>query len=103
MEPSGNTAGEPRTVEASEFAAKCLELVDEVGASGEQIIITKNGRHTARLAPCGPNPKTFFGADRHRMRILGDIVSPVYPDSEEEPSPDSAQPAVSGAGHAGTT
>ena len=33
-----------RVVKASEFKAKCLQLMDEVAASGEEIIITKRGR-----------------------------------------------------------
>ena len=39
----------PRTIKASEFKAKCLKLMDEVAESGEEIVITKNGRPTARL------------------------------------------------------
>ena len=34
----------PRTIKASEFKAKCLRLMDEVAESGEEIVITKNGR-----------------------------------------------------------
>jgi prevent-host-death family protein len=38
-----------RTIRASEFKAKCLQLIDEVAASGESIEITKRGKPVARL------------------------------------------------------
>ena len=47
MESSNPNA--PRTIKASEFKAKCLKLMDEVAETGEEIVITKNGRPTARL------------------------------------------------------
>jgi prevent-host-death family protein len=35
---------------ASEFKAKCLATLDEVAATGEQIVITKHGRVVAQLS-----------------------------------------------------
>ena len=67
----------PRTIKASEFKAKCLKLMDEVAESGEEIVITKNGRPVAKLAPYRERPKTLFGIDRGKIEILGDIVSPL--------------------------
>lgn len=130
-------------VDAAEFAAKCLDLLDEVARSGGEIVITRNGRPVSRLVPCADQPaapeemgadgaekygekgeagepekksamefgaygpdadkaeesemgamesgaddhpaasgsggefKSMFGADRGRLRILGDIVSPL--------------------------
>ena len=66
-----------RTMKASEFKAKCLKLMDEVAESGREIIITKNGRPVSRLAPYRKRPRTFFGADKGKIKILGDIVSPL--------------------------
>ena len=45
----------PRTVKASEFKANCLKLMDEVAESGEEIVITKNGRPVSRLLPYREN------------------------------------------------
>ena len=119
-------------VDAAEFAAKCLDLLDEVARSGGEVVITRNGRPVSRLVPCADQPaapfwadkageaeekgtmesgaygpdadkaeesemgamesgaddrpaasgsggefKSMFGADRGRLRILGDIVSPM--------------------------
>ena len=64
-----------RTIKASEFKAKCLKLMDEVAESGEEIVITKNGRPVSKLVPYleeageslwyrqGKNPDTW----RHRL------------------------------------
>ena len=70
-------------VDAAEFAAKCLELLDEVARSGGEVVITRNGRPVSRLVACAdpsaaPEKKGAmeFGAYRGRMRILGDVISP---------------------------
>jgi antitoxin (DNA-binding transcriptional repressor) of toxin-antitoxin stability system len=56
-----------RIVKASEFKTKCLKLMDEVAASGETIIVTKNGRPPHRCdRPRQGRP--LATADRH---ILG--------------------------------
>ncbi|MCY4576494.1 MAG: type II toxin-antitoxin system prevent-host-death family antitoxin [Chloroflexi bacterium] len=74
--PAG-TPGNPRTIKASVFKATCLKLMDEVAETGEEIIITKNGKPVAKLSP---HPKRFgppFGRDRDRLIFLGDVVSPI--------------------------
>ena len=71
-DPSGT-----RTIKASEFKAKCLKLMDEVAESGGEIIITKNGKPVSRLAPYREKTETWFGRDRGKIEILGDIVSPM--------------------------
>ncbi len=86
-EESGKAAG-VRTIKASEFKAKCLKLMDEVAESGEEIVITKNGRPVSRLIPYREKPKTLFGIDRGRIEILGDIVSSIDVEWEAEANPD---------------
>ncbi|MBF0491804.1 MAG: type II toxin-antitoxin system Phd/YefM family antitoxin [Deltaproteobacteria bacterium] len=44
------------TMNATEFKAKCLTLMDHVQSTGEVISITKRGQEVARLVP-SPNPK----------------------------------------------
>lgn len=75
--PNKDGASESRTVKASEFKATCLRLVDEVAESGEEIVITKNGRAVARLLPYRTRFGDWFGADRDRIEIIGDIISPI--------------------------
>ncbi len=38
-----------RIVPASRFKAHCLAMLDEVAATGEQIVVTKRGRPVARV------------------------------------------------------
>lgn len=77
MTADAGTTAMPRTIKASEFKARCLQLMDEVAETGEEIVITKHGRPVSKLAPYRERPKTLFGIDRGRMEILGDIVAPV--------------------------
>lgn len=39
------------TISASQFKARCLGLMDQVAASGEVLVITKNGQPVAELHP----------------------------------------------------
>lgn len=36
-------------VTATQFKAKCLAMLDEVSATGEEIVVTKHGRPVARV------------------------------------------------------
>ena len=66
-----------RTMKASEFKAKCLALMDEIAATGDSIVVTKNGKPVARLVPYHERPETLFGAARGRIEITGDITEPI--------------------------
>ena len=89
MATTGKSTGAARTVKASEFKAKCLQLMDAVAASGEEIVITKHGQPVAKLAPLREKPKTpWFGRDRGKIEILGDIISPLDVEWEAEADPD---------------
>jgi len=66
-----------RTIKASEFKAKCLELMDEVTASGEQLVITKRGKPISLLAPYPDRSASLFGRHRDSLKIRGDIVAPI--------------------------
>ena len=77
-------AGTTKTIKASEFKAKCLQLMDEVAATGEEIVITKHGRPVSRLTPYREKPKSWFGIDRGKIVILGDIMEPIDVEWEAE-------------------
>ncbi len=66
-----------KTVKASEFKAKCLQLMEEIKRTGGEIVITKNGEPVSKLVPVRHKPKTLFGAHRGRIVVKGDIVSPL--------------------------
>ena len=66
-----------KTIKASEFKAKCLNLMNEIAENGAEYVITKNGRPISRLVPYHRKPTSLFGIDRERLEILGDIDEPL--------------------------
>lgn len=40
-----------RSIPAGEFKAKCLALLDDVAATGENLIVTKHGKPVAMVVP----------------------------------------------------
>ena len=67
-----------QVIRASEFKAKCLALMDKVAATGEGILITKNGKPVAELhPPASLRPKSPFGLHKGMIEIRGEIISPV--------------------------
>ena len=96
MADANPAPGKTRVVTASEFRVRCSALMDEVAAGGGEIIITKRGKPVARLAQYRERKHLRYGAYRDRIRILGDIVSPMnpnYPDDidSDDVSDESAQ------------
>lgn len=72
------------TINASEFKAKCLALMEAVRDRGVEYVVTKRGKPIAKLVPVGtmaPDPFGFMGGtvlEEH------DIVSPDH-DAWEDP------------------
>jgi prevent-host-death family protein len=64
-------------IAAGKFKAICLQLMDEVGRTGEEIVITKHGRPVAKLvaADAESSPRTF-GLLSEQTVIYGDIIEP---------------------------
>jgi len=66
-----------RTIPAGEFKQTCLRLLDDVGASGEPIVITKRGKAVAQLMPVKPERASDWqGAMRDQGEIRGDLLAP---------------------------
>lgn len=63
-----------RMMNASDFKAHCLALLDEIAEHGEEITILKRGRPVARLVPVPPQTCPQLSL-RGTVRILGDIIS----------------------------
>ena len=62
-------------INAAQFKAKCLKLIDEVAATQQPLIITKRGKPVARVMPIeeGAVP-SLFGYMKGSVTIMGDIV-----------------------------
>jgi len=71
------------TVAATEFKAKCLELMDRVHERQETIVITKRGKPVAKLVPVAPaSEERLYGWLRGQAWERGDIVAPVIPSDD---------------------
>jgi len=67
-------------VNATEFKAKCLAILDEVAATGEGVTILKRGRPVAQLLPAVDRATGYPQAGlAGSVEVLGDIVEPVLP------------------------
>ena len=63
-------------INAAQFKAKCLKLIDEVAATRKPLIITKRGKPLAKLVPIqDETPISLFGYMKGTGQILGDIVN----------------------------
>ncbi len=61
-------------VGATEFKARCLELMDRVAKRRETYVITKHGKPVAKLVPADvPARKSSFGCMAGEMQIVGDL------------------------------
>ena len=66
-----------RTIGAGEFKQRCLVLLDEVGVSGEPIVVTKRGKAVAQVVPVSPQRRDDWrGAMTAQGEITGDLVGP---------------------------
>lgn len=66
------------TIQASEFKAKCLALMDEVARTGKSIVVTKNGKPVVELRPHrAPRAKSLIGLHKGQIKIKGNIVAPI--------------------------
>jgi prevent-host-death family protein len=67
-------------VPATEFKAKCLELMDRVSERRETFVITKRGKPVAKLVPVDPQPKeSLFGWLRGAAEETGDLLDAAVP------------------------
>ena len=82
-------------VNAAEFKAKCLKLIDEVATTQQPLVITKRGKPVARLVPVEPEtpPPPLFGYMKGTVQIVGDIINmPHDPWSAESGDEDDLYP-----------
>ncbi|MSR19844.1 MAG: type II toxin-antitoxin system Phd/YefM family antitoxin [Gemmatimonadetes bacterium] len=69
-----------KTINASEFKAKCLAILDDVKETGEVVTILKHGKPVAQLVPPPPSDSRYLQQSlRGTVEVLGDIIEPVLP------------------------
>ncbi len=63
-------------IPAGEFKAKCLELMNHVSETHEEIIVTKYGKPVVKIVAIDEEPtRPLFGFLRGTLSIQGDIVA----------------------------
>lgn len=75
-----------KTVSASQFKTECSRLLEFVHKTGRPILITKRGKPIAKLVPVLNEPDKWFGRLKGKMKVVGDIVSPIDPSEVWESS-----------------
>jgi len=63
---------QPKTLSATEFKAKCQQILDRLEPAG--LVITKRGRPIARVMPF-VNNSNLIGSLKCEVEVLGDIFS----------------------------
>ena len=66
-----------REIAASEFKARCLEIMDEVERTGAEIVITKHRKPIVRLVPAQPRTGSIIGSMKGWVVWMGDVISPI--------------------------
>jgi len=69
-----------RSVEVHEAANHLSQLLDEV-AAGEEVLILRRGQPAARLVAVRTASRRVFGMDRDRLTIPDDFDAPLPADS----------------------
>ncbi len=68
-------------INASEFKAKCLAILDKIAQSGEGITVLKRGKPVVQVLPVVPRQHGYpQEALLGSVTILGDIIEPVLPE-----------------------
>lgn len=60
-----------KSMKASEFKARCLKLMDDILESGDEIIITKNGKPVSKMVPYRVKASTLFGLHEGKISSAG--------------------------------
>lgn len=65
-----------RTISATEFKARCLELMDDVATRRVTYVVTKRGVPIAELVPTAAPSVSPIGFMQGTIREEGDVVGP---------------------------
>lgn len=73
------------TINASDFKARCLAILDRVQSTGERVVILKRGRPVAELVPASKAKKEYPQSElRGTVTFVGDVIGPVLPEEAWE-------------------
>lgn len=68
---------------AAEFKAHCLQVMERVRRTRQEVVITKRGVPVAKLVPPDPPRNgSVFGCLAAETTIVGDVLAPLYTDAD---------------------
>lgn len=71
-------AKRPNHVTASDFKARCGQIIEEVSKGKGPVVITKRGKPVAKLVTVeAPERQSLFGFAKGSVKIHGDIIEPI--------------------------
>jgi prevent-host-death family protein len=59
------------------FKTHCLSVMKQVQATGEPVVVTKRGVPVVKIVPADAKNNDIFGFMAGRVKIVGDIESPI--------------------------
>jgi prevent-host-death family protein len=71
-----------KRMRASTFKARCFAVIKKIQATGEPVIVTRNGKPVVKVVPIKAGSDDLFGFMAGEVKIVGDIESPVVPPSQ---------------------
>lgn len=72
-------------IAAGQFKTKCLQLMDQVQQTREEVVITKHGKPVAKLVPVSEGESnTIVGYLSDSVQVVGDLVSPIEEEWEAD-------------------
>ena len=72
-------------INASDFKARCLAILDHVHETGERVVILKRGRPVAELTRATGESERYPQAELEgTVVILDDVIEPVFPEERWE-------------------
>ena len=66
-----------KQIPAGAFKAQCLTVMKQVQATGEPVVVTKRGVALVKVVPAEAENNDIFGFMVGRVKIVGDIESPI--------------------------
>lgn len=66
-----------RYMQAGQFKAQCLKVMEEIQRTHQSIVITKRNVPVVRLVPVEETKISFYGKMKDSIRFIGDIIQPI--------------------------
>jgi prevent-host-death family protein len=66
-----------KQIAAGAFKARCLAVMKKVQMTGEPVIVTKRGAPVVKVVPVDSEKNDIFGFMVGKVKIVGDIESPI--------------------------